>query len=49
MTPLPKRKLSTRRIGKRKKTRLKSLPRLVLCSFCFKPKIPHFVCKACGK
>ncbi|MBI2641577.1 50S ribosomal protein L32 [Candidatus Roizmanbacteria bacterium] len=49
MAPLPKRKHSTQRKGKRKKSRLMSLPKLVKCQNCGKLKIPHRICKFCGK
>ncbi|MBP6994183.1 50S ribosomal protein L32 [Candidatus Woesebacteria bacterium] len=49
MTPLPKRKFSTMRSGKRKAARSTALPMLVVCKNCGVKKIPHIVCKACGK
>ncbi|MFO0703559.1 MAG: 50S ribosomal protein L32 [Patescibacteria group bacterium] len=49
MTPLPKRKFSTMRSGRRKATRLNELPNLVICKNCGAKKLPHIVCKACGK
>lgn len=49
MTPLPKRKFSTMRSGKRKAARAVSLPNLVDCKNCGAKKLPHIVCKACGK
>ncbi|PJC33654.1 50S ribosomal protein L32 [Candidatus Roizmanbacteria bacterium CG_4_9_14_0_2_um_filter_36_12] len=49
MAPLPKRKHSTRRSGKRKAAKMKSLPNLVKCSSCSKTKLPHRICKYCGK
>lgn len=49
MAPLPKRKFSTRRSGKRKATRKKTLPKLVKCSNCGKEKLSHRVCKHCQK
>ncbi|MCS6956393.1 MAG: 50S ribosomal protein L32 [Patescibacteria group bacterium] len=49
MTPLPKRKFSTQRSGKRKKSRARSLPNLVKCGNCGKMKIPHRICKYCNK
>ena len=49
MAPLPKRKHSTRRSGKRLKSRLKKLPNLVVCPNCHKLKLPHRLCKYCGK
>ncbi|MBI3620201.1 50S ribosomal protein L32 [Candidatus Roizmanbacteria bacterium] len=49
MTPLPKRKHSTQRKGKRLAQRRKALPTLVNCSACGKKKIPHRLCKHCQK
>lgn len=49
MAPLPKRKHSTQRKGKRLKARLKSLPTLVKCANCSKTKLPHMLCKYCKK
>lgn len=49
MAPLPKRKHSTQRTGKRKSAKLKSLSKLVKCLNCGKNKLPHRVCKYCGK
>jgi len=49
MAPLPKRKHSTQRKGKRMKTRREKLPNLVNCSSCGKPKVPHQICKYCNK
>ncbi|HNQ31205.1 MAG TPA: 50S ribosomal protein L32 [Candidatus Woesebacteria bacterium] len=49
MTPLPKRKFSTMRSGKRKASRRAQLPQLVECKQCKAQKLPHIVCKACGK
>lgn len=48
MTPLPKRRHSTRRGGKRKAAIKFALLGLILCPQCGKPRIPHRVCKACG-
>ncbi|OGK53372.1 50S ribosomal protein L32 [Candidatus Roizmanbacteria bacterium RIFCSPLOWO2_01_FULL_44_13] len=49
MAPLPKRKHSTRRSGKRKSAKAKSLPNLVKCENCGKTKLAHRICKYCGK
>jgi len=49
MTPLPKRKHSTQRSGKRKNAKLKGLPNLVKCPNCGKMKLPHRLCQYCGK
>ncbi len=51
MAPLPKRKHSTARKGKRTVERQaeKSLPQLVICKECGKKKLPHRKCKYCGK
>lgn len=49
MTPLPKRKHSTQRKGKRISTKIKNLPNLVTCHACGKPKLPHLICKYCQK
>ena len=49
MAPLPKRKHSTQRKGKRMATRVEKLPNLVKCASCGKPKLSHRVCKYCKK
>lgn len=49
MTPLPKRKHSTQRTGKREKAKQKSLSKLIKCKNCGKKKLSHRVCKYCGK
>ncbi|MFN4212432.1 MAG: 50S ribosomal protein L32 [Microgenomates group bacterium] len=49
MVPLPKRKHSTQRKGKRMVTRTVTLPRLVKCKNCGKLKLPHRICKHCQK
>lgn len=49
MAPLPKRKHSTRRKGKRMAQRVKALPTLVVCPNCKKKKQAHTICKYCGK
>lgn len=48
MTPLPKRKLSTRRQGKRRATKLALISVVVGCSNCKMPTKPHQICKFCG-
>ncbi|MCL4390543.1 MAG: 50S ribosomal protein L32 [Patescibacteria group bacterium] len=48
MTPLPKRKLSTRRQGDRRSHFRLKLPGLSLCSNCHKPIISHRACPHCG-
>ncbi len=50
MTPLPKRKFSTQRTGKRERSKSKSLSiNLVKCANCGKLKLPHRQCKHCQK
>lgn len=49
MAPLPKRKHSTQRTGKRKSAKHKSLPKLVVCKNCNKKKLAHQVCRYCNK
>ena len=49
MTPLPKRKHSTQRKGKRTAARIKKFLNLVICSSCNKKKLPHQICKYCNK
>ncbi len=49
MTPLPKRKFSKQRTGKRERAKAKLLPNLVKCANCGKMKIPHRICKYCQK
>ncbi|MBI4099748.1 50S ribosomal protein L32 [Candidatus Microgenomates bacterium] len=48
MTPLPKRKLSTRRQGDRRSHFKLSLLGLILCPNCKKPYLPHRMCRHCG-
>jgi large subunit ribosomal protein L32 len=48
MTPLPKRRHSTRRGGKRKAAIKLSLPTVAICEHCGATKKPHTVCAACG-
>ncbi len=49
MAPLPKRKHSTQRKGKRIKTRTVFLPQLTSCKHCGKQKLPHRLCQFCQK
>lgn len=49
MAPLPKRKHSTQRKGKRMAERNRSLPNIVKCKNCGKTKLPHMQCKYCKK
>lgn len=49
MAPLPKRKHSTQRKGKRMRTRAVSLPQLTVCKHCGKPKASHHLCQFCQK
>ncbi len=49
MAPLPKRKHSTQRKGKRILTRKQGFPKLVKCQNCGKPKLAHRICKYCNK
>lgn len=51
MAPLPKRKHSKARKGKRVLERKSesTLPELVVCPECGKKKMPHRQCKNCGK
>jgi large subunit ribosomal protein L32 len=48
MGALPKRKISTRRKGKRRAARKLKVPSLVICPQCGGQKPPHQVCPACG-
>jgi large subunit ribosomal protein L32 len=48
MVPLPKRRHSTRRGGKRKAAIKLALPGLMACKQCGKLMLPHRVCHACG-
>ncbi|MBI3386082.1 50S ribosomal protein L32 [Candidatus Gottesmanbacteria bacterium] len=48
MTPLPKRKLSTRRQGKRRSHLKLSLAGLVKCPQCGTFRLSHRVCPNCG-
>jgi large subunit ribosomal protein L32 len=48
MTPLPKRRHSTRRGGKRKAAITLTLKGLIICPQCKAWMLPHRVCKNCG-
>ncbi len=48
MAPLPKRRHSTRRGGKRKAAISLKKIGLTACPQCGKPRLPHRVCKYCG-
>ncbi|MEI6690639.1 MAG: 50S ribosomal protein L32 [bacterium] len=47
MTPLPKRRWSTRRQGQRRATIKLALPNLVKCDNCGQDKKSHTVCTNC--
>jgi len=49
MAPLPKRKFSTRRSGKREAARTEKLKVTLNCKECGKQKISHRLCPNCGK
>ncbi len=49
MTPLPKRKHSTQRKGKRITAKSAGLPGLIVCKNCGKKKRAHLICKYCNK
>jgi len=48
MPPLPKRKYSKARQGKRRGHLGSVLPRLEYCPQCHSPKLVHHVCPTCG-
>ena len=48
MTPLPKRRLSSARQGKRRKQIVLPSLTLVKCENCKNLKLPHQVCGSCG-
>ncbi|MCX6794121.1 MAG: 50S ribosomal protein L32 [Candidatus Gottesmanbacteria bacterium] len=48
MAPLPKRRHSTRRGGKRQAAIKLGLPKILVCKNCGKPRLPHRVCGSCG-
>lgn len=49
MPALPKRKISTRRQGKRRAAKKIKLVNLIKCPACGKNKRSHQACPACGK
>ncbi len=49
MVPLPKRKLSKGRRGRRRAHDAVGVPKLVECSNCHQPMLPHRVCPNCGQ
>jgi len=48
MAPLPKKKTSKARQGKRRSHLGLTPPHLDVCSHCHSPKLPHRVCPTCG-
>lgn len=48
MTPLPKRKLSTRRQARRERSIKIHIKNPIRCQNCKELTIPHHVCKKCG-
>ncbi|EKD87254.1 MAG: hypothetical protein ACD_36C00174G0002 [uncultured bacterium] len=48
MTPLPKRRLSRRRQGKRRAALKFPLGTLIKCANCGKMRLPHRACPHCG-
>lgn len=48
MTPLPKRKLSTRRQARREQSIKLKIKKAVRCSNCRELTLSHRVCKKCG-
>src|SRR3989344_446517 len=48
MAPLPKRRHSTRRGGKRKASIHLLLPKSITCPNCGSIRLPHRACKTCG-
>ena len=47
--PLPKRRHSNARTGKRRSHHALTAPGVVVCSNCRSPKLPHRVCGSCGQ
>ena len=45
---VPKRRMSRARRDKRRANWKLTVPGLVACPQCHKPKLPHHVCPACG-
>ena len=50
MTPLPKRRISSHRQGRRRATIKLTIPQLVRCNnpACGQLKLPHQICHSCG-
>lgn len=48
MTPLPKKKISKARKGKRREKIKYSYPKLTNCNNCNSPILPHTACPNCG-
>ncbi|MAG59927.1 50S ribosomal protein L32 [Candidatus Woesebacteria bacterium] len=48
MAPLPKRRHTKSRTGKRRGAKKLTLPNLSYCPQCKKPKLPHILCPHCG-
>jgi len=48
MTPLPKRRHSTGRQGKRRASIALKLPTIIVCKQCGDMRLPHTVCSSCG-
>lgn len=48
MGALPKRKISKGRRDRRRAHHALSVPHLVECPQCHKPRLPHHVCLSCG-
>jgi large subunit ribosomal protein L32 len=48
MTPLPKRRHSTMRQGKRRATHILKLANIIACPNCKQPTRPHNACSSCG-
>ena len=48
MTPLPKRRNSTRRGGKRTRALRARMRATVVCPRCHANKLPHRICPSCG-
>jgi len=49
MPPVPKKKHTRARAGKRRKDKKLSLPNLTVCKSCGNKKHSHEACPACGK
>ncbi|HAF64171.1 TPA: 50S ribosomal protein L32 [Candidatus Beckwithbacteria bacterium] len=49
MPPLPKRRISSRRRGKRRRSQKQSLPNLVKCPHCGQMKSTHVACPNCHR